>query len=648
MHIIRALAHALMAVVLIVVPALWLLPRPLWRLPLPTLVVLATLVVAYLAAALVLDRTSWPRIGNEILRAVVVSIAAFGVCVAVVSLLWWRSPRIFAGDLPWGALVTSALLGLVALVVTGAFRHGAVVTLLSAAVFTVAGSTWHAAYKFGWLPRPVPPSKGVSFVDTSLYPLQITTYSNWLPRSNKNGGGMSRWGSGYLIAAADGVLYLVNESNAGDSLRVEALPWKVPLNVDQFIEGAREVFKDLPSKGVESFRFRVAGVLVQERGDLVRIYVSHHFWNTSQRCYVLRVSYLEGTREQILGANSALIWRTFYETAPCLTLNTEGPRGVRFGGRESGGRMAMLNDNELLLSVGAHVFDGVDRNVALAQDRSNSYGKILRIELNTGTAEVYSSGHRNPQGLYVDPHGAIWETEHGPRGGDEINLIRRGVDYGWPAVTYGTDYSRHSWPLNPAQGRHDGFEEPIFAFVPSIGISSLTGIVGDTLKDWQGDLLVGSLRAQTIWRVRVTEGRAILTEPIPVGHRVRDILIAPDGRVVVWTDEGDLLFIEPAKSRSGDVLITQCTGCHGLNVWDPAFLAPNLARIVGRPVASRKDFEYSEAMREFGGRWTTERLDAFLADPQATVPGTSMVFPGIKDAEQRRQIISYLEASTGE
>ena len=122
-------------------------------------------------------------------------------------------------------------------------------------------------------------------------------------------------------------------------------------------------------------------MLVQERGHLVRIYATHHFWNMGQRCFVLRVSYLEGTREQILDANGALAWRTLYETSPCLTLNTEGPRGVRFEGLESGGRMAMLNENELLLSVGDHAFDGVNRSVALPQDRSNSYGKILRIDL---------------------------------------------------------------------------------------------------------------------------------------------------------------------------------------------------------------------------------------------------------------------------
>jgi hypothetical protein len=546
--VIRALAHALVVSALIFVPSLWLLPPPVWRLPFPTLVMLATFVVGYLAATLLLERTSQPRTDNQFARAIIVGVVTFGICLAVVWLLWWRSPRLFAGDLPVAALATSVLLGVAALVLTRLFADGAIMLLLSAALLTIAAFTWHAAYKFGWLPRPIPPSRVVSFVDTSLYTLQITTYSNWLPRPNKNGGGMSRWGSGYLIAAADGALYLVNESSSGASLRVHVLPWK-GLEHRSIPRGAREVFKDSPRKGVESGRFRVAGVLVQERGDRVRIYATHHFWNAGQRCFVLRVSYLDGTRAQILDTSGALSWRTLYETSPCLTLNTEGPRGVRFEGLESGGRMAMLNDHELLLSVGDHAFNGVDRSESLPQDRSNSYGKILRIELNTGAAEVYSSGHRNPMGLYVDPHGAIWETEHGPRGGDEINLIREGVDYGWPAVTYGTDYSRHSWPLNPAQGRHDGFEEPIFAFVPSIGISSLTGVTGDALKDWQDDLLVASLRTQAVSRVRVKDGRAILAEPIPVGHRVRDIVMGHDGRIVVWTDEGDVLFIEPARAR---------------------------------------------------------------------------------------------------
>jgi len=95
-----------------------------------------------------------------------------------------------------------------------------------------------------------------------------------------------------------------------------------------------------------------------------------------------------------------------------------------------------------------------------------SYGKTILIHLDDGTSEIYSLGHRNPQGLYVTPEGAIWSTEHGPQGGDELNLIVRGANYGWPLVTYGTDYGSAAWPLSHVQGRHDGYQQPILRGYP--------------------------------------------------------------------------------------------------------------------------------------------------------------------------------------
>jgi cytochrome c2 len=378
-------------------------------------------------------------------------------------------------------------------------------------------------------------------------------------------------------------------------------------------------------------------------GDKVRLYAAHHFWNDAQKCFLVRVSYLEGRREELESARAALPWRTFFDTAPCLKLNTEGPRGVRFEGLENGGRMAMLTEKELLLTVGDHGFDGYNRLPSLAQDPSNSYGKILKIHLDTGQAETYSLGHRNAQGLYVDAQGHVWASEHGPRGGDELNLILPGVDYGWPQSAYGTDYTLHNWPLNPNPGRHEGYQKPVYAFVPSVGVSSLVGVSGERFDLWKDDLLIASLRMQTIWRTHLEEGRVVFAEPIQLSNRIRDLMIGHDGRLVVWTDEGDVLFIEPSRSQAGSALVSQCTGCHSLSPWDPAFLAPTLASIMGRKVASRNDFEYSGALKKLGGRWTRERLDAFLANPQAVAPGTTMQFPGIQDPEQRAKLIAYLE-----
>ena len=638
--------HALIVGALILVPSLWLAPPPLWRLAPPQLAAIAAFAVAYLAAVFILRASGELR--PRLSRVIFIGTAVFSACFTLVILLMWVVPGIVPPDFPRAALATSLLGGLAAFGLVHLARPGSPVTLAIASIAMLAGVAGHAAYRMQWLPRPVVPSRTVTHVDSSLYQLKITAYANGLPRPSRNGGGISRWGSGYLLATGDGELYLFHENEAHDSLVIDRLPRTVPLNVAEFKAGAHEIFSRSPRNYVESSRFRVADVLVQEKGDVVRLLASHHFWHSDRKCFVMRVSALEGTRQQLLDAGTSLEWRTLYETSPCLALNTEGPRGVRFEGLENGGRMAALSENELLLSVGDHGFDGVNRPEILAQDTTSSYGKVMRVSLDTGDARVFSLGHRNPQGLFIDANGSIWETEHGPRGGDELNLIRESGNYGWPIVSYGTEYSRHSWPLNAAQGRHTSFERPMLAFVPSVAVSSLTSVASERFPLWQGDLLVASLRAGAIWRVRIAEGRAIFAEPILVSRPIRDIVMSRSGRVILWTDTNELLFIEPASSQSGDALIAQCTGCHGTDVWEASFVAPSLAEVVGRPVASKRDFVYSDAMKSFGGRWTRKRLDAFLADPQAVVPGTKMQFEGIKDAAQRAHLVDYLERGASE
>jgi cytochrome c len=116
-----------------------------------------------------------------------------------------------------------------------------------------------------------------------------------------------------------------------------------------------------------------------------------------------------------------------------------------------------------------------------------------------------------------------------------------------------------------------------------------------------------------------------------------------DGRVVLWTDTQDVIFLEPADQNSPQALKMQCAGCHTFNRRETASIGPNLWEIVGRRVGADNQFRYSDPMKDFGGRWTRERLDRFLADPKGTVPGTTMQFDGIADAEQRERLIDFLE-----
>ena len=201
-----------------------------------------------------------------------------------------------------------------------------------------------------------------------------------------------------------------------------------------------------------------------------------------------------------------------------------------------GGRLAFLPDGSLLLTTG----EGFDYREA-AQDVDSGLGKVLRM---TDAGEpapgnpfpqapyVYSYGHRNPQGLAVAPDGTVWLHEHGPRGGDEVNRIEPGVNYGWPAITHGVDYSGalispHSeWP---------GMAQPAWQWTPSIAPSGLAIGTGSLFPQWNGDLLVGALVAREVRRLDLEDGRVMREETLfeELDARVRDLRFGPDGALYV-------------------------------------------------------------------------------------------------------------------
>lgn len=593
---------------------------------------------AYLAAAL-------PRLlfrdaaDPGLWRTAVHGLAAFGVAFMLFALAQWRAPSIAGSEMPAIAAFAALGTGMFLLLALALIRNAAVLKLLVLVAVAIVAA-W-GNYRHHTRPKR-PPTREVAYVDTSLYVLKSTSYRKKISDGDTRGGAIAPLADGYLLVAGDGGMYFVRENAARTALETGKLNYRAPFNPDEFRDGGRRIFGD-SWRDNSMDKLRIADLLVQERDDgRVRLFVSHHFWYPDQACFVVRVSVLEGSLRELRDPAGPLAWRTLYETTPCLKLNTEGGRGLRFGGLQVGGAMAQMGDDEMLLTVGDHEFDGFKRTEALPQDASSSYGKVLRIRLDTGQSAMYTLGHRNPQGLYAGPDGAVWVLEHGPRGGDELNLLRPGANYGWPQVTYGTDYRMHEWPLSPTPGRHDGFEKPIFAFVPSIAVSQLAGIRGPLFERWRGDLLAGSFFGGLV-RIRVEDGRVVFAEPIRIQGRIRDVSEGRDGRVLVWTDENDLIFLEPAASDAAESLLTQCIVCHTLSPRETVAIAPSLRGIVGRPVAAAKGFAYSEAMSRFGGRWTEERLDRFLESPSAVVPGTTMGFAGIADADERRQIIELLQ-----
>lgn len=222
-----------------------------------------------------------------------------------------------------------------------------------------------------------------------------------------------------------------------------------------------------------------------------------------------------------------------------------------------GSRLAFLPDGTLLVTVGDR-FGERDR----AQELDNHLGKVVRITTDGGVPadnpfvaragarpEVWTYGHRNPQGLVVDQGtGAVWEQEHGPRGGDEINRLRPGANYGWPVITYGEEYTGGKIGEGTAKA---GMEQPDWVWVPSIAPSGMTLYMGDAFPNWRGDLLVGALAGEMLVRLDLDgEGRITGEERMLEGElgRIRDVRTGPDGSVYLITDDdpGGIFRLEPA------------------------------------------------------------------------------------------------------
>jgi glucose/arabinose dehydrogenase len=219
----------------------------------------------------------------------------------------------------------------------------------------------------------------------------------------------------------------------------------------------------------------------------------------------------------------------------------EGPLS---SGNHFGCRIVQMPDGNLFLTLGEH-FTYRDE----AQNLGNHLGKIVRIRPDGGVPpdnpfvgksgakpEIWSYGHRNPQGLAVNPaSGKVWEHEHGPRGGDEINIPEAGENYGWPVIGYGIDYSGakiHESTHKP------GMEQPIYYWVPSIAPSGMAFYPGDLFAGWRGNLFVGALAAQLLVRLELDGEKVVKEERLlhDLGERIRDVRAGPDGALWLLTD----------------------------------------------------------------------------------------------------------------
>lgn len=346
-------------------------------------------------------------------------------------------------------------------------------------------------------------------------------------------GDISPLGTGMLAATGTGTLYFVDEN-----LHTHLVTGSIPFS--------REAFdRDTASRHVNQTWFSVKDILVEETGPSSgRLFASYHHWNSVQECFTLRLGMT--TLEERDGTYAlGGAWNLIYETQPCLPLKE---RGHTFSGNQTAGRVVSYEKGTVLLSVGDSGFDGVSGEM-LMRDSTASLGKMIAIDPATKVATTVSIGHRNPQGLHVDAQGNVWSTEHGPQGGDELNLILLGEDYGWPHVTYGTKYGAYKWPLAKAVSDHSGYRRPVFAWLPSIGISELTSVRKSLFQQWKGDLLITSLKTHSLYRTRVRDGRVVYVEPIEFPDRIRGIIELNDGSIAVKCAGGYLARLRPSPKQ---------------------------------------------------------------------------------------------------
>jgi glucose/arabinose dehydrogenase len=241
--------------------------------------------------------------------------------------------------------------------------------------------------------------------------------------------------------------------------------------------------------------------------------------------------------------------------AVTIIFRQQGPPSP--GGLNVACRIVQGADGNLFVSLGDH-FAPRDE----AQNLANTIGKIIRIRPDgavppdnpfVGRAgarpEIWSYGHRNPEGLAFNPvDGKLWEQEHGPQGGDEINIIEKGKNYGWPVIGYGIDYNG----ARIHEGTHKpGMEQPLWHWTPSIAPSGMTFYSGDLFKGWKGSLINGALKFQLLSRLTLDSDRVVQEERLLQGlrERIRDVRQGPDGALYLLTDNsaGRILRLVPVK-----------------------------------------------------------------------------------------------------
>lgn len=296
-------------------------------------------------------------------------------------------------------------------------------------------------------------------------------------------------------------------------------------------------------------------VSARGQGGLMDVALAPDFAQSRIFYFTAAIANNQGSGTEAFSAKLSADERTLEDVKPIFTMAKFTGGNIQYGSR-----IAIAGDGSLFISVGDR--GSRDRS----QDFKDDAGSIVHVNAD-GTIpadnpfrdgakarpEIWSKGHRNPQGITFDAaDGNLYTVEHGARGGDEINLIAPGKNYGWPVITYGVDYSGAKIGEGTAK---EGLEQPLHYWDPSIAPGAIAVYRGKMFPEWDGDMLVAALKFQLLSRMqRDDSGKFVGEERMFEGQygRIRDITVAPDGALLMVTDESDGALLRVARAVNQD------------------------------------------------------------------------------------------------
>jgi hypothetical protein len=368
--------------------------------------------------------------------------------------------------------------------------------------------------------------------------------------------------SGPIDVVGDGLLYTLTQSGNMYAVQADGADFIHSGGRDRIVKIGALEWSQRGAVPPEGFGFK--GLRCASARDCFASFVN---LDAERACMFLAIVRLTRGSDDVFAVDRSLF------RSPCVKTTRSG------AALTSGGELALRTDGTLLATVGDFSLGDPLEPDAVASDPSTPLGKVIAINPSTGAVDIVTRGHRNPQGLYVSSsRGVVFSTEQGPEGGDELNLLIPGSDYGWPRSTYGhvysnllegkastsTDFSSRLAHRSEGQppvardfGNHLTGVKPLLAWVPSIGASRMLEYEcvsgrpagAAELSGWCGNLLVASLRGQTLHRLVLESEpatalglRVVVDEPIPFGRRLRGIRRFPNGSLVLKTDLPSLIF----------------------------------------------------------------------------------------------------------